>query len=458
MNKKTRRPGLIIFFAICIFALLIFIFCLKKNAICSAPLEKYANAKYGISLNKPAGWLVQINPPAISLLKDKSGNTSINIEPVFAAHPKMNAITLSSLIWHNLKKTHPNTRLVQALKNKDESLVQFITDFTNENKVEVRGLYLTGFKNGEGIMASYQTPKNTFNLKDDTLRRVLDSLQVNPKIFYSMKGRASSTNLSAGTELTPTISTSNLVMKSSPDGTVFVKCPPNWQVGGGEMYFAAEDPQSGIGVLMRNEYFTGGTHAQYLTNNILAPFGLTNIQVLSDNYNPQAGAGYNGHNIEVCFVSRNGIAGTGYFAVVITPPGPMGYSAITTQGFWAPSSLYQRNFSVLYSIAMSIDINEALVNQKYQQLFARIQQTQKTLAETSDILSKAVDKHMKDVNRIIDKYSDYLAGKQRYYSVLEDKVYRMSYYVGDYPSNPRYPQESMDPVPDDKWEYAPENW
>ena len=382
-------------------------------------------------------------------------------------HPKITALSFIRFIYDETNKLYPDVKILDRRTNKADSLAEVTVVFTDRKTGQsIKGFYMISIERGRGLLCGYQAPLDFFDSRHTALRNILKDLKIWPGKFSNTqdKGRFHS-NSTTRAPAAPTIDAKTLKVRPSTDYSMFIAVPPNWKVGGGNHVLIATSPDEHMGVFTTNDHQPGPSLTNphyYLMNKLLPFFGCsrTAVQKSEPNHDYRRmlkaqGLNSNATNYFGETINQKGMRVK--FAIMVSGTATGGYHGgwVTTLGFYATPDLFERNYNVLYSIALSISANQSLIMGRLRQNLSRLAQASRTISQTNDVVIQSLRQGTANTNRAIDKYNYYLSGEEARYSQLEDRIYVVDSHLADYASNPNYPQEMLTTVPDHKWNVLP---
>lgn len=424
--------------------------------------DVYSNPEMGISFQKPKGWKVFIDRGVVHVKPSAGGVTGVFLCPILRAHPKMTSLSFLKFVYDLAIKQYPDLQLSDKRANSDGTLAEVSAIYTNKTE-KVKGFYVVSLDRGRGLYCGYEDAAAKFDVQRTALRNIWKSLKIAPADFYraTTDGKPRTGGREALGGPGPTIDVSRLVTKAGVDGTMYVAVPADWNVGGGNFVFVATAPDERMGVFTTNDHQPKTfDNAVYLTRQLLPFFQCRDTSVSRSEpntdmmkLNRMQGIPSNALNFYGETTDKKGSRikfGIMVDAVDLRSKGaPGGY--VTTLGCYAAPDLFDRNFDVLLSIALSITADQGKIMANLKQNLARLGQASKTMSQTGDVVLQGLRQGAANTDRALDKYNYYLSGEEARYSPLENRIYVVDSDLANYAANSRYPQEMLTSVPDSLW-------
>lgn len=432
----------------------------------NAGYETYQNQKLGISFSKPKDWNVFVDGGTIVVMPSYAGSSKIFLYPILKAHPQMKALSFIRFMYDETKKVYPDLQILDKRSDKKDAIAAVTASYSDSNK-KVKGFYLVSLNEGRGIFCGYEDEAGAFDPNCTTLREVLKNLNIKPMDFYNAtsKGQFYGDKNAPFGKMGPTIDINKFVTKAGVDGTMYIACPPDWNVGGGNYVFISASPDEKMGVWTTNDHQPKTFDPQSYFMQCLMPFFQcvgTSITKAEPNHDymkmlKSQGVPSNAVNFHGQTTNKNGMKVN--YAALVSASSLQSYGApggfVTTLGFYATPDLFERNFNVLFAMAMSITADNAKIMGTLRQNLARLDQASKTISATGDVVIQGLRQGAANTNRAFDKYNYYLSGEEARYSPSENKIYVVDSNLADYAGNPNYPNEILTSVPDNLWDKLP---
>ncbi len=432
------------------------------NIFPTVEYDTYSNPDLGISFSKPSNWNVFIADGTIYIKPSIDSPTGIFLTPILRAHIKMQALSFIWFVYERAKTVYPDLVLSDKKANSNNTMAEVSALFT-KNNTPVTGFYMVSIDNGRGLFCGYEDIKNNFDGSYAALKQVLKTLNVGPQTFYNgtSKGQVYGGSAAAKNNLSPTIDPDRFVTKALSDGSMYIRCPSDWQADGGNYFFAAHSPDGKMGVFTSNDHQPRTFDPKTYLLSQLMPFmkcsntTITKVEANNDYMKllQSQGIPSNASNFYGETTTLEGLRLS--YGIMLSASNMQGLGAadgyVTSYGAFAEPKLLDRNFNVLVAMALSITADNSVIMGNMRANLDRLNAVSKTISQTSDVTISMVRGSSANTDRVIDKYNYYLSGEEARYSPLENKIYVVDSNLAAYASNPNYQNEMLTNVPDSKW-------
>ena len=423
--------------------------------------ESYSSTELGVSLSKPKGWGVTVGRDAL-FVREPSGPAGIFLFPVYRTAPGTRAVSFLRFVYDQALAERPDMAIEERKANGDDTLAEVTVRFTGaETKGAMRGFYVVSIEQGTGLFCGYEAPAERFDRSHEALRQALGTLRISTLTFYqaSRSGKvAAAGRAEAPVALPPTIEVDSLQPRLTPDRTMFMAVPPGWRFEGGNYSLVATSPDGAMGVTATNDGqpATKDPHT-YLTKALLPFYRCSGTTLHRREANEAVMAfsrsqGYSSKAENFVLETTNGEGRRVLCWLMVNGATlPHGGGFVNTIGFFAAPELFERNSGILHAIAASTGPNQQEIMRVLRENLGRLDSASRTISATGDVVIQGLRSHTATWDRAMDKYNYYLSGQEARYSPLENRVYVVDSKLEKYAGNPRYPQESLTDVPDQRW-------
>lgn len=398
---------------------------------------RHVSGNASFVLYRPETWRVATESAhgALRITIPDPAGTSV-AESVFAANPqgRYNSATLLAAQASALKSRHPDLVLGETLVCRDAAISCAAATFAYaKGGTPLKGRLYVHAEPKFVAIRSYHAPEQRLHALRPVLLDVLSNLHVSgggsAAPVRLVDRRASDGSLSLGLSADWTLlAQKGTALATAPAGnagfvfTVFQVMPSNHGI----------TPPSGVIV-------AGYEPPASFAPRIFTQFGNRNIRVLSASPDPRTaadcprriGKACDAADVQLSWVSPQGVACTGSFELLNARPGMTGQWFSIVAGIWGPSNDLGRFLATLEQVGASFRINDAYAASYIHSGLARLKAMQRDTANAMQGLYDAIHANQADYERraahkdaMDAKGDDYRRGNSHWISDLEGgKVY-----------------------------------
>lgn len=438
-------------FPVCFIALLLLGFGPKD--LCAQAKPDFSNYEYHVTednafgLYKPKGWTVgtQKYPNGRMVFvtdpKDQSYVSMLFLEKIDRSH---DSVTFAAATLKNLSRQIPGLKPLEARSSPDRMHTVVKYQKSGPQNILIEGRYSFHIRHPTAVVFGYEAPSKHFKERLSTLLTVIANITLQDPQAYE--------KLASQRKDGPMF---ELPMResSASDGTCWLLVPQGWTFTAGKGQALCTSPDGDIGYLYAVISFVGQSRIPYfdsrnipadLRRDYMLPIdalivasqhtGARNHRVIERYANTswarQASAylkrGADAETALISFISKNGVAVTGYFDVLGLHPDNAGQWAIIPMGFWAPTAQFARYLPSLLKIGQSYRLNEPWANEYVREGQRKVREM---MAKTSSMMSRYAEEmrqssysshqnRMKSSDFISYKFSTYMRGEQEWVTRL----------------------------------------